>query len=246
MDASVVFCVVCQTYTYYTTEAFLWDFVHRHLRTRFSPALLGVWDCFNQVSQIGQLKTIGMTEKQIKRMIRKEGYRFCLFGIPAGITVGIIFAYLLEPNGITIINAIATSIFAIILGIIIVQISVYKPAQIASNISPIEATKYVGNDPELKESRVRNRKNHIRLSPYSLAVLSEKQNRKKHNLTIASLAIGGILFMVGATFISSWNPDSFARMGNLEDGEYYITINHNTLVNPKPYGISEYQVGQCH
>ena len=47
MDASVVFCVVCQTYTYYTTEAFLWDFVHRHLRTRFSPALLGVWDCFN-------------------------------------------------------------------------------------------------------------------------------------------------------------------------------------------------------
>ena len=149
---------------------------------------------------------------------------------------------MLEPNGITIINAIATSIFAIILGIIIVQISVYKPAQIASNISPIEATKYVGNDPELKESRVRNRKNHIRLSPYSLAVLSEKQNRKKHNLTIASLAIGGILFMVGATFISSWNPDSFARMGNLEDGEYYITINHNTLVNPKPYGISEYQV----
>ena len=139
----------------------------------------------NQVSQIGQLKTIGMTEKQIKRMIRKEGYRFCLFGIPAGITVGIIFAYLLEPNGITIINAIATSIFAIILGIIIVQISVYKPAQIASNISPIEATKYVGNNPELKESRVRNRKNHIRLSPYSLAVLSEKQNRKKHNLTMA-------------------------------------------------------------
>lgn len=61
-------------------------------------------------------------------------------------------------------------------------------------------------------------------------------------VTFASLAIGGILFMVGATFISSWNPDSFARMGNLEDGEYYITINHNTLVNPKPYGISEYQV----
>ena len=159
----------------------------------------------NQVSQIGQLKTIGMTEKQIKRMIRKEGYRFCLFGIPAGITVGIIFAYLLEPNGITIINAIATSIFAIILGIIIVQISVYKPAQIASNISPIEATKYVGNDPELKESRVCNRKNHIRLSPYSLAVLSEKQNRKKHNLTIASLAIGGILFVRAKPCLPLWS-----------------------------------------
>lgn len=196
----------------------------------------------NRVAQIGQLKTIGMTDKQIKRMIRKEGYRFCLFGIPAGITVGIIFAYLLEPNGITIINAIATSIFAIILGVIIVQISVHKPAQIASNISPVEAAKYVGNTPELKESKVRNRKKHLRLSPRSLAVLSEEQDRKKHNLTIASLAIGGVLFMVGATFISSWNPDAFARMGNLEDGEYFITINHNTLVNPKPYGISEYQV----
>lgn len=30
-------------------------------------------------------------------------------------------------------------------------------------------------------------------------------------------------------------------MGNLENGEYYIAINHNTLVNPKAYGISEYQ-----
>lgn len=196
----------------------------------------------NRVAQIGQLKTIGMTDKQIKRMIRKEGYRFCLFGIPAGITVGIIFAYLLEPNGITIINAIATSIIAMILGVIIVQISVHKPAQIASHISPVEATKYVGNPPELKGSKVRNRKKHISLSPRSLAVLSEEQDRKKHNLTIASLAIGGVLFMVGATFISSWNPDAFARMGNLEDGEYFITINHNTLVNPKPYGISEYQV----
>ena len=152
------------------------------------------------MSQIGQLKTIGMTEKQIKRMIRKEGYRFCLLGIPAGITVGIIFAYLLEPNGITIINTIATSIFAIILGIIVVQISVYKPAKIASNISPIEASRYVVDAQELKESKVWNRKNHIRLSPYSLAVLSEKQDRKKHNLTIVSLVIGGILFMVGATF----------------------------------------------
>ena len=131
------------------------------------------------MSQIGQLKTIGMTEKQIKRMIRKEGYRFCLFGIPTGITVGIIFAYLLEPNGITIINAIATSIFAIILGIIIVQISVYKPAQIASNISPIEATKYVGNDPELKESRVRNRKNHIRLYTVFFSRIERKAESKK-------------------------------------------------------------------
>lgn len=42
--------MVCQTCTYYTTEAFLWDFVHRHLRTRFSPALLGVWDCFNHLN----------------------------------------------------------------------------------------------------------------------------------------------------------------------------------------------------
>lgn len=194
----------------------------------------------NRVSQIGQLKTIGMTEKQIKRMIRKEGYRFCLFGIPAGIAVGIMFAYLLEPNGITIINAIATSIFAIVLGIIIVQISVYKPAKIASSISPIEAAKYVGNAQELKENKVS--KKHIFRSPYSLAVLNKKQDRKKNNLTIASLGIGGVLFMVGASFISSWNPEAFTRMGNFQNGEYYIALDHNTLINPKAYGISEYQV----
>ena len=120
-----------------------------------------------------------MTEKQIKRMIRKEGVSF----LPVRNTCRYYSRYhiciFIRAEWNNDYQCHSHKIFAIILGIIIVQISVYKPAQIASNISPIEATKYVGNDPELKESRVRNRKNHIRLSPYSLAVLSEKQNRKK-------------------------------------------------------------------
>ena len=71
MDASVVFCVVCQTYTYYTTEAFLWDFVHRHLRTRFSPALLGVWDCFNQQFSQPTILTVKQELKQLSHDIER-------------------------------------------------------------------------------------------------------------------------------------------------------------------------------
>ncbi len=85
MDASVVFCVVCQTCTYYTTEAFLWDFVHRHLRTRFSPALLGVWDCFNQgeisVSDLKRLKketTDIRLSKKIKKLLKVSETQSCI------------------------------------------------------------------------------------------------------------------------------------------------------------------------
>ena len=131
----------------------------------------------NQVSQIGQLKTIGMTEKQIKRMIRKEGYRFCLFGIPAGITVGIIFVIFVRAEWNNDYQCHSHKYFSN-------NIRHYhrtnfriQAAQIASNISPIEATKYVGNDPELKEIECRIGKSYSALTVF-LAVLSESRIEK--------------------------------------------------------------------
>ncbi len=82
--------MVCQTYTYYTTEAFLWDFVHRHLRTRFSPALLGVWDCFNQQAAISVADDFDETIARLSHVagslklcddsvLRAKGYRTIRF-----------------------------------------------------------------------------------------------------------------------------------------------------------------------
>lgn len=191
----------------------------------------------NQVYKIGQLKTIGMTKPQIKKLIRIEGLYICIIGCVIGVPIGFAFAYLLEPTGFNFIITLTTVSFSIILELIIVQISIFKPVKIASCISPIEAQNY-----SINSNNYAIKKRHLKLSPYSIAIFNEFNNKKKHNLTVISLVIGGILFMIGSTFISSWNPESFIRIGNLEKGEYHIAFNHNTLINPKPYGISEYQI----
>ena len=51
-------------------------------------------------------------------------------------------------------------------------------------------------------------------------------------MILVSLVISGVLFVVGVTFLNSWSEEEFARQGNLEQGEFYIGINHNTLIPP--------------
>lgn len=195
----------------------------------------------NRVSQIGQFQTIGMTEKQLKKMIRLEGGYLSAVGIPIGLFIGVLFAYFIEPQGMTLLNIVITCIAVAVVGVLIVQFSIRKPGKIASRISPIEAARYSEGS---KKKQKEKQKKHKRLSPFVLAKENGEKDRLKQILTISSLAIGGLLFIVGTTFISSWNTEAFARNGNLEQGEFYIAFDHDTLVNPKPYGVSEYQINQ--
>ncbi len=195
----------------------------------------------NRVSQLGQLQTIGMTEKQLKRMIRLEGGYLSAVGIPIGLFIGVLFSYFIEPQGMTLLNTLVICIAVAAAGVIMVQFSIRKPGKIASRISPIEAARY---SKENKKEHQEKPKKHKHLSPFILAKENGEKDRVKQILTISSLAIGGLLFMVGTTFVSSWNPEAFAREGNLEQGEFYIAFDYNTLITSKPYGISEYQINK--
>lgn len=189
-----------------------------------------------RVQQIGQLQTIGMTEKQVKQMIRREGLLLSLLSIPIGLLIGGIISYILIPDGWTLKNYGIISLVIGILGILIVQFSVRKPAKIASKFSPIEASRNVG-------ASVKERPNtkHKTLTPYVIAQMESKSNRKRWWFTTISLALGGIIFMVATTWIASWNEEQYAREGTFTNGEYYISYlyDHST---PKPYGITEFQL----
>lgn len=49
--------------------------------------------------QFGQLRTLGMTKKQIKKMVRMEGTILSLIGSILGIVIGAIFAFSMKPKG---------------------------------------------------------------------------------------------------------------------------------------------------
>lgn len=191
----------------------------------------------SRVQQLGQFQTIGMTGKQVKKMIRREGLLLSVLAIPIGLLVGGLLAYFVLPDGWSFLNYGLTVIAVSVFGVLIVQISVNKPASIASKISPIEASKHVGADTTEQAGSAA----HKRLTPFTLAQAEGRNNRKKWWLTTVSLALGGIVFMVAATWVSSWDEDAFARQELFENSEFYISYlyDHGT---PKTYGITEMQL----
>ncbi|MDD3184158.1 MAG: ABC transporter permease [Anaerostipes sp.] len=191
----------------------------------------------SRVQQIGQLQTIGMTEKQVKKMIRREGLLLSLFTIPIGLVVSGIVSFLLHADGWTLKNFGIVAFIVSIFGILIVQISIGKPASIASKISPIEASRSVSVSKKERAGTGEHRK----LTPYTLARMENKNNRKRWWFTTVSLALGGIIFMVATTWISSWDKEAYSRQDKFQNSEYYISYLYDHS-SPKTYGITEMQL----
>ena len=58
----------------------------------------------NSIKEYGQLRTIGMTAKQIQRLVLREGTLLMLPAIPVGLIAGIVVAYILIPHGFELWN----------------------------------------------------------------------------------------------------------------------------------------------
>lgn len=179
-----------------------------------------------KIHQFGQLRTIGMTKKQMKKLVSREGRRLFLYAAPIGILIGGIAGYFILPSGFSIINTllIAAGVFVIIY--IITMISVHKPAKLAAAVSPVEAMRYVAQD-EMKQTA--NRKLCRNLTPLGLGVMNFSKNKKKAAVTMISLALGGVLFMTAATFMSSFDRDNYARQGIWKEAEFHIQYSDSAV-----------------
>ncbi len=178
-----------------------------------------------RIRQFGQLRTIGMTSKQIKKMINLEGLLLCLMGSQIGLLIGGTFAYFIEPDGFTWMNTLVIGIIVIIADLITVLFSIRKPAKIAASASPIDMSKVSGYTVNVKKSKLKKR----RLNPTGLAKISNDRNRKKSTMTMLSLGIGGIVFIAGATMLTSMNEEEFSRQSEYRFGEYVLYISGNAI-----------------
>lgn len=172
----------------------------------------------NRIQYFGQLRTIGTTGKQIKRIVKREGTLLFCIGAPSGLAMGSIFAWILNSEGWSWINFLIWGALIILVEYIAVLYSISKPAKIASKVSPIEAYKTKGVLQKFKTPKHLFR----RITPFSMAKMNTSRNRKKFLMTSFSLAISGIIFMVGSTFLTSFNQEAYARNGIMEHGEVRI------------------------
>ena len=172
----------------------------------------------DKIKSYGQLRTIGATPKQIKRIVKREGRKLGSIGILIGTVLGVCGGFLLFPKGFNAVSYVATIILTLISSWIMVSVSIRKPVKIAAGISPIEAVRFT---PAQKD--IRSRKKNIKLNPVSMGIANFKRDRKKTISIVASLSIGGILLMVVSSIVLVRSPEQIARL-YFPDSDYKIYL----------------------
>ena len=99
---------------------------------------------FERTREIGMIRAIGMTRRQVRRMVRHESVITALIGAAIGIALGIILAGLLIARvdfivlSLPVVQLIVFAIAAILVGII----AAIFPARRASRLNVLQALQY--------------------------------------------------------------------------------------------------------
>ena len=172
----------------------------------------------DKIRSYGQLRTIGATPKQIKRIVKREGHKLGSIGILIGTVLGVCAGFLLFSKGFNAVSYVATVILTLISSWIMVSVSIHRPVKIAAGISPIEAVRFTS-----VQKNIRSRKRNIKLNPVSMGIANFKRDRKKTVAIVASLSLGGIILLVVSSIVLLRSPEALARQ-YFPDGDYKIYL----------------------
>lgn len=164
-----------------------------------------------KIQSYGQLRTLGATKRQMKRLVRRESRFLSLVGIPIGILAGIAIGNLLAANlfasGFSLETDLAVALVTALVSYGMVSISVRKPVKIAANTSPMEALRFIDCQKTAGKSRKARR-----FSPLAMAARNIERDRKRVISVLVSLAFGGLLLVVSASVFGSYSPKQHADM----------------------------------
>lgn len=193
-----------------------------------------------KVREYGQLRTIGTTKKQVKKMVFQEGIYLSLIGIPSGLITACIVAIMIVPKGWNTANTLKICMAVAFFTFVIVSLAIRRPMKIASATPPVEAIRYSAASEVMKT--IKTKKLHRKLSPFYLATINFTRNRKKSVLTLLSLGFSGILLMCAASYSSSLSVETLVREGgNFTYGNYKLSLSSDSSDNSDGYAMSRIQ-----
>ena len=172
----------------------------------------------DKIQSYGQLRTIGATPRQIRRIVKKESGRLGGIGILIGILLGVGGGLLLFPKGFHGGYYGIAVLLTVVVCWVMVSVSVHRPVKIAANISPLEAMRFLAC-----QEKVHNRKKHRKLSPVSMGFANFGRDRKKSVSIAVSLSLGGILLLVVSSMVLTRSPEQAARLF-FPDGDIKIYL----------------------
>ncbi|MDC7288776.1 ABC transporter permease [Blautia schinkii] len=179
----------------------------------------------------GKLKTLGMTAKQLRKIIRGHANLLSLISIPAGLILGYILGILLVPALLYNVGAkpqasadplifIGSAVFAYIT----VMISCLLPARAAAKVSPMEALRYTDAEPGMKR-KTKKSKNGASVSKMAWANLW--RNKKRTILVLCSLTLGLVLMSFFYAKNTSFDVEKYLM--DLTIADYQIDDATNSL-----------------
>ena len=181
----------------------------------------------------GQLKTIGTTSIQIRRMINKQVLWNTVIGIPLGLICSAVVGKIVIPQLLHALNpsimpndveAVSVWVFIIatVFSFATTVISSQKPAKIAMNCSPVEAIKYIGDSSSNRKSKIRNGGD-IR----SMVRINLFRDKKQFGVIMCSLSLALSLFLIINTVIYANNATNILN----HSYDYDLMILNQTLLS---------------
>jgi len=172
----------------------------------------------DKIQSYGQLRTIGATPKQIRRIVKRESRLLGSIGILLGVLLGVAGGVLLFPKGFHGPYYGLSVLLTVLVCWFMVSISIHKPVKIAAGISPLEAVRFSAG-----QERIRSRKKRIRLGPVSMGLANFQRDRKKAVSIAVSFSLGGILLLIVSSVVLTRSPEQAARLF-FPNGDYKIYL----------------------
>ena len=195
----------------------------------------------------GLLKTIGVTPRQLKRIIRQQALFLCIVGIPVGLLLGygvgasltpVVMARTTFGVGVSTVSTSPLIFFASALfALITVLLSCSRPGKIASKVSPVEATKYT--------EIVKNKKKHRTTrgaKVHQMAYANLGRNIRKTVLVVISLSLSVVLLNILVTFTGGFDMEKYLAKQTCAD--FIVSSTDYFRYNQAESFITREQIGQ--
>ena len=194
------------------------------------------------IQEIGKLKALGASKRQIGRLFFWQGSIVSVFAVPAGLLLGYLLPYSMFPLvwqafvstaidssvasyakeilnqvhmfSLPLLLVVAVSVF------LTVWLSLLKPIRIAGRVSPAEAIRYQENTGSRKL-----RRGHHEVTVSTLTMANLTRNKKRTTVTIFTMGLSCVFFICISAVLSSTSAEDFARL-NIPEGDFRISLDY--------------------
>lgn len=175
----------------------------------------------NKIREYGQLRTLGATQKQIKKIISYESRILAVVGAAIGILISWGIGYVMKSDGWYWVHTLIASAAVLLFEIFVVGLSVRTPAKMAKSASPIEAGKYSSYSYKTSKRSEERRK---KTSPVRLSTLNILRSPKKTVLIILSLGLCGVLFVCASSLQENVTAERMVRIEEFKYGNFILNV----------------------